>query len=182
MLIAPTRTAPSDRSILAAATTRLAVPRQDIPPQRSSFVLHAPMELLARGALLPYVPSEARQPARARIEALVAGYERIPAQAGAPPAAFASVAAASDALLQALADRDAGRVDATAAWLDARAATADIAHALAPHALPALAAAGHANIYIGLLARASRAAHLTPMLRAVAAALVADPAAPIPLP
>jgi hypothetical protein len=171
----------SDRSFVAAAT-RLAVPRVDVPPELFSFVLHAPMELLARSALLPYVPAEAREKALARIEDLVAGYERVPAQDGPAPAEFLSVAAASDALLQALVERDAERVDTTAAWLDARAATGDIARALAAHALPALAAAGHANIYVGLLARATSSGDVTPMLRPVAGALVSDRAEPIVLP
>jgi hypothetical protein len=176
-----TDTAQSDRTVFAAAT-RLAVPRVDVPPRLYSFVLHAPMELLARGALLPYVQAEARERALARIEALVAGYERIPARDAAASAEFPSVAAASVTLLQALAERDAARVDATAAWLDARAKTADIARALAPLALPAMAAAGHANIYLGLLGRATSSGDVTPMLRPVAAALVSDPAGPIVLP
>jgi hypothetical protein len=177
-----TETIQSDRSFFAAAATRLAVPRVDVPPDLYSFVLHAPMELLARRALLSYVEAEAREKALARIEDLVAGYERVPPQAAAAPVEFPSVAAASDTLLQALAERDAVRVDATAAWLDARATTADISHALAPHALPALAAAGHANIYIGLLAPATSSGGMTPMLRPVAGALVADPAEPIGIP
>jgi hypothetical protein len=180
MVISVTETVQSDRSILAGATARLAVPRRDVPPELYSFVLHAPMEVLARGALLPYVPTEAREKARARIEALVVGYERVPSQGAAAPAEFPSLAAAWATFRQALADRDAVGVDATAAWLDARAATTDIARALAPYALPALAAAGHANIYIGLLGRATRA--VIPMLRSVAGGLVSDPADPIVVP
>jgi hypothetical protein len=140
------------------------------------------MELLARGALLPYVQREAREQALARIGALVGAYERIPAYDAAPPVEFVSVAAASASLRQAMANRDAPVVDAAAAWLDARASTADIAEALAVHALPALAAAGHANIYLGLLAGAIGVGGGTAMLRPVAAALVADPADPLVLP
>ena len=182
MVISLTETVESDRSILARATARLAVPRLDVPPELHSFVLHAPMEGLARGALLPYVPTEAREKARARIEELVSGYERVPSRGAAAPAEFPSVGAASATFLQALADHDAAGVDAAAAWLDARAATADIARALAPYALPALAAAGHANIYIGLLGRATRAGGVIPMLRPVAGALVSDPAEPLVVP
>jgi hypothetical protein len=182
MFISTAETVPSDQSVVAVAATRLAVPRVDVPPELYSYVLHAPMELLARWALLPYVQTEAREKALARIDALVAGYERVPPQNTAPVAEFPSVAAASDTLLQALADRDPVCVDATAAWLDAHVATADIAQALAPHALPALAAAGHANIYIGLLGRASRGTDVTSMLRPVAGALVSDPAVPIVVP
>jgi hypothetical protein len=182
MVISATETIRSDRSILAAAATRLAVPRVDVPPELYSFVLHAPMELLARGGLLPYVQTDARHKAQARIEALVAGYERVPPKGAAEPVEFPSVAAATSTLLQALADRDAARVDAAAAWIDARAAARDIARALAPHALPALGAAGHANIYIGLLGRAAHAGDVRPMLRPMAGALVSDPAEPIVVP
>jgi hypothetical protein len=178
-----TETVRSEPSFFAAAATRLAVPRVNVPPELNSFVLHAPMELLARWALLPNVQAEARERALARIEALVAGYERVAPQDAAAVAEFPSVAAATDALHRALAERDAGRVDAAAGWLDARAASADIARALAPYALPALAAAGHANIYIGLLGgRASRAGDVCPMLRPVAGALVSDPAEAIAIP
>ena len=112
----------------------------------------------------------------------MSSYERVPSQGAAAPAEFPSVGAASATFLQALADHDAAGVDAAAAWLDARATPADIARALAPYALPALAAAGHANIYIGLLGRATRAGGVIPMLRPVAGALVSDPAEPIVVP
>jgi len=182
MLISLPGTADSDWSLLAAATTRLAVPRVDVAPEMHSFILHAPLELLARAALLPHVHVAARERARARIDALVAEFERVRPRGDAEPAEFPSVAAASASLRQALADRDAQGADAAAAWLDARAATADIARALAPHALPALGAAGHANIYIGLLGRATRIGGLRSMLRPVAGALVSDPAEPIVVP
>ena len=73
-------------------------------------------------------------------------------------------------------------MDAAAGWLDDRAATAEIARALAPFTLPVLAAAGHANIYIGLVDRMTRAGDMRPMLRPVADALVSDPAGPIVVP
>ena len=77
MVISSTDMVRSDRSVLAWASARIAVPRVDIPPELYSFVLHAPMELLARGALMPYVQTDAREKARGRIEVLVAGYERV---------------------------------------------------------------------------------------------------------
>jgi hypothetical protein len=128
------------------------------------------------------VEPRARAAALARIDALVATYERVPARADPPAVAFPSVAAAAAALLEALAARDATGSDAVAAWLDAHAATTDVVRALAPTALPALAAAGHGNIYLGLLGRTTGTGGLTPMIRPVADALVADNAAPIAVP
>src|SRR3954464_2674308 len=61
-----------DHQLVAAAGRVLAVPRA---APASSFVLHAPLELIARAALLPHVAPEARDRARARIVGLVAGYE-----------------------------------------------------------------------------------------------------------
>jgi hypothetical protein len=101
---------------------------------------------------------------------------------GPPPVVhFSAVEAGTESLIQALADRDGEAADAAAAWLESNATKAEIAGALAPHALPALGAAGHANIYIGLLS-APDGEELVPMLRPVAAALASDPAEPIQVP
>src|SRR4051812_48794909 len=172
----------SDRAVVVAAATRLAVPRVDVPDALHSFVLHAPLELLARGALLPHVEPAARDAALARIDALVANYERLPGLGPAPHLRLASVPAASSALRAALAARDATPADAAAAWFDAHATTDEIVRALAPAVLPALGAAGHGNIYLGLLGRATRTGGLAPMVRPVVSALVADASAPIAVP
>src|SRR3954449_542032 len=172
----------SDRAVVAAAATRLAVPRVDVPDALYSFVLHAPLELLGRGALLPHVEPAARDAALARIDVLVTNYERLPGLGTAAHLRLASVSAASCALREALAAGDATRADAAAAWLDAHATTDEIVRALAPAVLPALGAAGHGNIYLGLLGRATRTGGLAPMVRPVVSALVADASAPIAVP
>jgi hypothetical protein len=66
---APTAT---DAELVAAVVDVLASPRVTLAP--SSFVLHAPLELLARSALLPRVRPEARAGVRHRIAQIAAQY------------------------------------------------------------------------------------------------------------
>jgi hypothetical protein len=68
-----------DKRLIAECAAVIDVPKRDPP---DSFVLHAPLELLARALLLERVPARARDDARDRIRALADAY----AAAG-PPAA-----------------------------------------------------------------------------------------------
>ena len=53
-----------DQRLVDSAAAIIGVPRDEVVGDRYSFVLHAPLELLARAALLPYVaPDAARVPA-----------------------------------------------------------------------------------------------------------------------
>lgn len=61
----------TDTDLVAAAAAVIDVPKA-APPD--SFVLHAPLELLARALLLERVPADARPQARARIEWLADKY------------------------------------------------------------------------------------------------------------
>src|SRR5262245_52931562 len=88
----------SDRRLTAAAAEVLATPKA---APADSFVLHAPLELLARAGLLPYIRPGARDEARRRLVELAAKYEA----AGEPVAPPASVAVTDrEALARALVD------------------------------------------------------------------------------
>ena len=144
----------SDRLLVEHAARVIGVPRAEVIGDRHSFVLHAPLELLARAALLPYVGARARDRARRRIMALVDEYE-----ASGPPrfagrrTDFPSIAAAGDALRAAMGSGDHDGADDAAAWLGDHAGPSDIRALLAPVLLPCLEAAGHANIHLALLER-----------------------------
>jgi hypothetical protein len=63
---------PSDATLVDTAAATLAVPRS---APADSFVLHAPLELLARAALLPMVEPAGRGSARDRVRALAAAFD-----------------------------------------------------------------------------------------------------------
>ena len=122
----------------------ITIPRQD---SANSFILHAPLELLARRALLRFVAPDRRDAAREQMIRVAAAYERS-AEPADPSSArvFATPASARAALESSVADHDLEGVDAAAQWL-ARHATAGDVMALADSSVASLAAAGHASIY-----------------------------------
>src|ERR1700721_4643712 len=61
----------SDAVLIQAVAAAIATPKAQI---NSSFLLHAPLELLARAWLLPHVPPCAREAARRRIAEIAARY------------------------------------------------------------------------------------------------------------
>ncbi len=137
-----------DQRLVATVAAGLGEPRAEVPAERSSFVLHAPLELLARAALLPLVAPPARESARRRLLVLADEY----AASGAPVAPPAAVAFGSPAAaIAALGDPE--RADAAAVWLGTHCRPDQLRALLAPVLLPSLEAAGHANIYLALLAR-----------------------------
>lgn len=144
----------SDRLLVEHAARVIGVPRAEVIGDRYSFVLHAPLELLARAALLPYVDPAARDRARRRIVALVDGYEASgPPRLAATRTDFPSIDGAGDALRAAMGSGDHDGADDAATWLGDHAGPSDIRALLAPVLLPCLDAAGHANIYLALLER-----------------------------
>ncbi|MGO9874942.1 MAG: hypothetical protein ACLPVY_14205 [Acidimicrobiia bacterium] len=160
----------SDDQLFAITAQVVARPKQD---PASSFVLHAPLELLARRALLRLVPPDRRDRVRKRMVWVAATYERA-GQRMEPVVSrtFESPAAARSALLAATREKDLALVDAAASWLSRHASTDDVM-ALAPSTVTSLAAAGHASIYffhLGRTAVGNRAALalLRPLVREVA--------------
>src|SRR5437762_5598532 len=117
-----------------------------------SFVLHAPLEVLARVLLLPLVRPSAAAQARARLEWVAAKYER----AGAPladrgEADVASVDVAVPRFVAALAAGELDDVDRLARWLGAHASAPELQRALAGPTAASLAAAAHGSILLYLL-------------------------------
>lgn len=133
----------TDAQLFDVAAHAVSVPRRD---PASSFVLHAPLELMARRLLLPLVPPGSRRPVREQMIRVAAAYERAGAPVEPPRAVpFDSAADARRGLLDAIAAGDLERVDAAASHLLDR-ATLDEVMVLAGPTVDALAAAGHAPI------------------------------------
>lgn len=151
----------SDADLVRRVSRRVEVPRDD---HADSFILHAPLEVLARAALLPWAEPDARPVARLRLAALVARYE---AQAPYVPAPDPTGDGSPTAdLAGALSAGDLEAADLAAQAVAAAVAPADLAGVLGDAVLPSLAAAGHAPIFLYLLPRvAPRAEASTAMLR-----------------
>jgi len=160
----------SDEQLFSLAASVVSIPKHD---PANSFILHAPLELLARRALLQYVAPDRRDRVRESIVRVAARFEQAAEPVGRiVDRSFASPDAARAAFASAVAAKDLDAVDAAAAWIGEH-ATADDVMTLADSTVGSLAAAGHANIYFLLLARtawSSRAALslLRPLAREVA--------------
>jgi hypothetical protein len=124
--------------IVVDAARRLSIPRLN---PADSFVLHAPLELMARVGLLPYIESNVRTEALDRIANLAKAYE-----ATGPAEAAAALDEASRA-------GDLSGVDAIAVWLSTRCSHHDLRQLLGESIVDSLAAAGHVPIGFHLLGR-----------------------------
>ncbi len=133
----------TDEQLFDLAAAVISIPKQE---PANSFVLHAPLELLARRALLRFVPPDRRAAVRERMIWVAAKYEGASAPIE-PPAepSFDSPAAAVGALLDATQHQDVAGVDSAASWLGIHASTDEVM-ALAESIIDDLAAAGRANI------------------------------------
>lgn len=164
----------SDLDLASTVAEVIAVPR--IPPA-DSFVLHAPLELLARTALLPMVTPMRRDEARQRIVDLAALYEAFGDGVG-PPAvsSFDSVGDAATWLISAIRAGETDDADAAAAWLGGRVRPDDLGPLLGDALAPLLAAAGHAPIFLTNWPRVSPRHELTgTLLRPLVRSLCARP-------
>lgn len=131
-----------------------------------SFVLHAPLELLARIGLLPFVRADARREAVERIAGLARTFDAAGEPVVAPrhvvAADAASAAAGLDAALRA---GDLDEADAWVAWIADRVGHAELASLLGASIVDSLAAAGHAPIGLHLLRRVAPGASWGGLLR-----------------
>lgn len=161
--------------LLADVAAVVQVPRVD---PADSFVLHAPLEALARTSLLPRVAPEARRAAEQRLRDVAATFTAF-GDVVAPPApipADRSPAELAAMLAGAIASGDLDTTDAAAAALAARTDAAALRALLAHDVVPRLAAAGHAPIFLQLLAAVRGAdappvrAMLRPLVRELARA------------
>jgi len=143
--------ADDDARLCDAVAARIARPKR---AAADSFVLHAPLELLARAALLPLVRRTALDGARARIAALgdayaAAGDEVEPAGERKYDDAGRAVADLGRAI-------DTGALDdadAIATWLAATLAPDALVRALGDDLVPRLGAAAHGAIFLHELPR-----------------------------
>ena len=164
-----------DQRLIENAARMIGVPRREVVDGRFSFVLHAPLELLARAALLPHVLPQHRDRARQRIVALAQGYEASGPPLDPPePASFGSTTEAAAALAAAVEDGNLSDVDVAAAWLGDRAGPGDLVRLLSGTFLDRLSAAGHGNIYLAQVSRTQPRGLPGQMLRHPAQALAVD--------
>ena len=157
----------ADAQLVDAVTRIVATPK--VAPA-DSFVLHAPLELLARVRLLGHLSARDREPARQRIAGLAAAYAAAGAEIDPPPLRpdLTPEHAAVD-LVAAIAAGDLDAVDPLAATLGAITTPVDLGPRLGPALIASLAAAGHASILLYLWPR-------TPGLGASAGDLLRGPA------
>lgn len=146
---------PSDDRLLHVAhraAAVIAVPKAADP---DSFVLHAPLELLARVGLVPLVSPARRDEAIGMIEWLAEQYAAAgdPVELPSDPEPTGDPRSEVDRLVHALRAGDVGEVDALAPRLLATLAPAEAAGALGEHVVTSLSAAGHAPIGFALLQR-----------------------------
>ncbi len=161
----------SDTELTRLVGDRVRVPRRD---PADSFVLHSPLELLARAALLPWVAPEGRARARLRLVSLLMRYEE-----AAPMVVPATRAEPGDpvrGLVEAVAARDLDAADVAAGAVARALRPAELAGVLGPEVLPALAAAGHAPIFLYHLPRVAPRGEASPeLLRPLARELARAP-------
>ncbi len=155
----PVLAAPSDATLVDEVAATIAVPRAR---PADSFVLHAPLELLARAALLPLVEPDGRDEARDRLVDLATSFrafsegvdDALPPQGG-----FAGTHEAVAALRGALELGAVDEADAAATWLAERLDAASLADALADPVLPLLSGAAHGSIFLYHLPRVAPRSH-----------------------
>src|SRR5258705_1034585 len=156
-----------DRSLITAVGATISIPKQ---APADSFVLHAPLELLARAGLLPRVRPEARDGARDQIRALGDKY----AAAGDPvdepaPIEVDSIEDGVRRLIAAVEARELDDADRLASWVGQRVDAVQLQRALAQPIAASLAAAAHGSILLDLLPR-------IPLAAGVARTIVRGPA------
>ncbi len=154
----------SDAQLVDTVARQIAIPRE---APANSFVLHAPLELTARAALLPMVNESNRIVARSRIADMAAEYERFSPPAPDPAVrSFDSLNIAAEYLAAAVDASDLESADAAARFLAGAARPHQLGALLAPTVLPSLAAAAHGSIFLYLLPRvAPRGGDLAHTLR-----------------
>jgi hypothetical protein len=138
----------SDTVLIRAVAACIAPPKAQID---SSFLLHAPLELLARAWLLPHVPPYRREAARRRIAEIAARYAAEGPEIESRPKAYPTDDAALSALSMALRTGDADAADGALLFLTPRIPIERIRALLAEPILPLLGAAAHAPILLMLL-------------------------------
>lgn len=154
----------SDARLCDAVAERVARPKR---AAADSFVLHAPLELLARAALLPLVRPESHAAAREQLAALGTRYAAAGEEIDEPRAlAYVDPDRAAHDLVAALDAGELDDVDAIASWLALHVDAPALVRALADDVVPRLGAAAHGSIFLQQLPRvAPRSAAVARTLR-----------------
>ena len=161
----------SDAELIAAVASVVRTPRAD---PADSFVLHAPLELAARAALLPRVAPGERSKARAQIAAIATAYEAFgpPAPPRRPHARLARCRRRPVSLTRSrpeISTRSTQSRLGSAATCEATSSAPLLADAI----VPSLAAAAHGSIFLFQMPRVAPRGELTgellrPLAREVA--------------
>ena len=139
-----------DAELVDAVAAAIAAPKVTAS---SSFVLHAPMELMARARLLALAPPAARPEGRRRIAEIATRYARSGPEVEPATRSYADEAAALSALATAIPASDVDEADVALRWLLERSRVATLLPALADAVIPALGAAAHAPILLSMFLR-----------------------------
>jgi hypothetical protein len=142
----------SDEILIRSVAASIACPKVQI---RSSFLLHAPLELLARAWLLRHLPAHKREHARRRIAEIAVRYAGEGPEIHSTHMAYSGVDHALQELSAGLRAGDADAVDGAFLFLRPRISTERFRAALAEEMLPSLGAAAHAPILLMMLAGAA---------------------------
>jgi len=141
----------SDSEALDRAAAVIATPRVE---EGDSFVLHAPLDVLARSALLSLAPPESREGIRDRIASVAQIYNDWGTAIEREPDSSESLTRdAGSVLVRALEAGDLDAIDDAITWLTGRLDTNELVATLASPVLPSLAAAAHGPILLHLLPR-----------------------------
>lgn len=152
----------------------------------TSFILHAPLELLARTALLQHAAPGAREAARMRIAWVAATYDEAGPSTPLPEVSPADATAAVDALSSSIRGGELAEAAALGAWLGRHVEARRLVSLVADTVVDSLAAASHGPIFLHLLPRvAPRSEMAATMFATMTHELARHPAwrlQPLPLP
>jgi len=142
-----------DADLVSWAAQAVSVPK--VLPA-NSFVLHAPLELMARVELLDVMDLEHRDGAKRRIVELAHAYEFAGEAVAAPrPVTRTSSGRALNSLARALEASDLVEVDRLATWCALNVPVREIRRELGARLAPSLAAAAHGTIGLELVGRSA---------------------------
>jgi predicted nuclease with RNAse H fold len=134
-----------DRALIDVVIVAITSPKA---AATTSFVLHAPLELSARAALLPMVASPMRSLARQRIAEIAVQYATAGTAVVAPQQPFGINEDAFSQLFAAIEAKYVDDADAAITYLAANTSIAELRHRLIDAVAPLLSAAGHAPILL----------------------------------
>ncbi len=140
----------TDVDVAESVASSLAMPRSEAP---DSFVLHAPLELLARAAVLPHVSPDHRADAHARMRSIAPRFDAFAEPAPIADVDFDDVQAAASALRRAVQDGDLDTATAAGRHLGRTLDAGALAATVGDLLTPSLAAAAHGPIFLHHLPR-----------------------------